>query len=144
MRGDKADGFIYIGSLGFFCLFFFLTPLESRRVFQHHVSPLFYENAKGPPVSCLTLFCPHCQINHATYSKRLPLSRGYLIVRGRRCFQESFFCPIKVAVESGIYHRNLPFLFCSLLWKASYCGNYIAIIFVSKAFMCWRILFGSI
>lgn len=44
------------------------------------------------------------------YSKRLPLSRGYLIVRGRRCFQESFFPrPIKVAVISGIWHRNQPF-----------------------------------
>ena len=42
------------------------------------------------------------------YSKRLPLSRGYLIVRGRRCFQESFFWPIKVAMKSGIRHRNLP------------------------------------
>lgn len=43
------------------------------------------------------------------YSKRLPLSRGYLIVRGRQCFQESFFWPIKVAVKSGIRHRKLPF-----------------------------------
>lgn len=58
-----------------------------------------------------------------SYSKRLPLSRGYLIVRGRRCFQESFFWPIKVAGKSGIRCRNLflsakviieYFLLCSL------------------------------
>lgn len=47
------------------------------------------------------------------YSKRLPLSRGYLIVCGRQCFQESLFFfpprPIKVAVMSGIWHANGPF-----------------------------------
>lgn len=50
------------------------------------------------------------------HGKRLPLFRGHLIVRGRWCFLESFFGPIKVSVKSGICHRNLP---CPLCW--SYC-----------------------
>lgn len=66
-------------------------------------------NAKGSPVSCLTLSVfAHIVRLVMPYSKRLLLSRGYLIVRGRRCFQESFFRPIKVAVNLGTSCLFLP------------------------------------
>lgn len=67
-------------------------------------------NAKGSPVSCLTLsVVAHIVRLVMPHSKRLLLSRGYLIVRGRWCFQESLFWPIKVAVNLGTSCRNLPF-----------------------------------
>lgn len=76
------------------------------------------------------------------YSKRLPLSRGYLIVRGRRCFQEfSFFFswPIKVAQISGIRPWNLPLL---LGW--SYCRALLIVEIISPSLLYprrWSVLF---
>lgn len=116
---------------GNFCLsFFFFIGFLFCFVFSHAIREL--ESVAAACLSSLVAWMPkvllwvvwlslcfaHIVRLVMPHSKRLPLSRGYLIVRGRRCFQESFFSwPIKVAVISGIRRRNLPFLLGSHYYR---------------------------
>lgn len=140
---------------------------KSRRAFDHMVSflsQIFYfffvltvlklkcaaaarlcsrsVNAKGSPVSCLTRsVVAHIVRLVLPHSKRLLLSRGYLIVRGRWCFQESFFRPIKVAVNLGTSCRSLPFSSVSFSHSASHCAVYHTNTLMSSLLRCWSVLF---
>lgn len=71
-----------------FCVVsFFLTPLKSQSV----SSPVAWMPTVLLWVVWLSLCFAHIVRLVMPYSKRLPLSRGYLIVCGRQCFQESLW-----------------------------------------------------
>lgn len=70
-----------------FVSFFFLTPLRSQSV----SSPVAWMPTVLLWVVWLSPCFAHIVRLVMPYSKRLPLSRGYLIVCGRQCFQESVF-----------------------------------------------------
>ncbi|KAF0023701.1 hypothetical protein F2P81_024331 [Scophthalmus maximus] len=98
----------------------FHVLLESAEYVESHLElelrpqPVLSVNAKGAFCELFDPYLSSLCFAHIVrlvmpYSKRLRLCRGYLIVRGRRCFQESLFWPIKVAMKSRIRHGNLPF-----------------------------------
>lgn len=122
--------------------FFFSWQYWSWSVLQWHVSALVAWMPKVLQwVVWLSVFA-HIVRLVMPYSKRLLLSRGHLIVRGRWCFQESFFWPIKVAVNLGTSCRNLPFSsWPAFSHSASFCAVFHTNTLLSRLLRCWSAVF---
>lgn len=135
-KSRRSDGFFFKPDF-----FFFSWQYWSWSVLQRHVSALVAWMPKVLQwVVWLSVFA-HIVRLVMPYSKRLPFSRGYLIVRGRWCFQESFFRPIKVAVNLGTSCRNLPFSsWLSFSHSASICAVYHTNT-LCRLLRCWSVVF---